>query len=79
MTLKERKARLVMENDALRYNLRMQCAELSGPAHVLEQGIQLAHGFSTALGVTAPWRKAPKGKKVFSLPRLLLRLVRLDS
>ncbi len=75
-SIRKRKARLAMESDTLRYHLQLQCNDLAPSAGAFVRGLQLSRFGVSFFRFSAPWRKAPKGRKLFSIPRVLFRLLR---
>ena len=75
ISLRERKARLLMESDTLRYHIGLQCSELAVPTEVFLQGFRVAHIGSRIYAATAPLRNR-KRSKLLSVPAVIWRLMR---
>jgi len=75
VNLDDRKMRLVMQSDTLRYQVGLQCEELAAPAELFLQGIQAAQLGSRLYAATTPLRQR-KRNKLLSLPAVIWRLWR---
>ena len=74
-SLSERKARVLMESDTLRYNLQLQGQDVAASSRMLIQGIQVFRMGASFVGLVASLRNGNGRKKRFYLPRLLFRLL----
>ena len=77
MTLQERKERLLMKSDELRYQLDIDSTNLAGAAQVFENGFQVARGSASLLAATFPRKRRRKGPVgwllSFAVKSILLR------
>ncbi len=75
-SLQERKVRLSMESDTLRYHLGWQCAELAGPASKVIQGVQLATRLQPVFSaLSSRHSPAKKRSKLIIVAKLLSRMI----
>lgn len=76
-SLQERKARLLMESDTLRYNLQLQRDDMAAFSRVFMQGVQVSRLGASLFRFVSSMRNKKARRKRFSLPRLIFGLIRL--
>jgi hypothetical protein len=74
--LRLKKAQLATQSDVLRYNLQLATNDLRVPAQWFERGYDF-----TVVGLgfwktSQPWRRARKGKRWRTIPRVVAQLLR---
>ena len=76
-SLQERKARLLMESDTLRYNLQLQRDDMAALSRVFTQGVQVSRLGASLFRFASSFRNKKSRRKNFSLPRLIFGLIRM--
>jgi hypothetical protein len=73
-SLQERKSRLAMESDNLRYHLSRRCQETAGTTRTFVQGIQVGQRVFLLITLRSPFRRRNKAAKLLAGFRLAFRL-----
>lgn len=75
-TLSAEKSRLSAQSDLLRYTMQRTVDELRGPAEWFERGYDFSFVSVGMWKVTAPWRRARRGRKWRTIPAVVTRFLR---